>query len=815
MLGGFQPPWGCPDLPPPPVDPRPIPPGWIQSFDRSTNHYYYTDMNYPPYKSWWEHPCDLGYDPSIYGRHFTYDESLAGRKNGYGPLRGLDWMRNLHPPGEPQMRFHWRDGDIGIPDFGDESSDDDHPEGYFPGSNGYKKRTRRARGRTRRRKSNSRSRSRGQSADSYRGQPRKPLPDARIQQILKEYQGLQQVGQSSSISLPQTIEIVPGDSGRQTLEISPARSVGDTTRPASEQALSRSADEAPDRPDGQVPNQRTRQTPSEPTGQIPRQPAEETPSEFSERTLRQSAENSRGNSVDDRERKPLFTKEWRLGPEPKEPPEPSYAAFGLDHSLLSSDGIYPIPRSLRPWAPPPPPAPPPSFTSSTGSAVGGSRAPRLETYGDDVAVPMEERRYSPVERDSGTMFCSDMDRGHEFSNREKCHPRPPPSSPTPLACTGESMRTVPENLNTEPDGDQVEPAGDASKLSYPLRREAPPSDLPEGPLNLADRFRKALHLHVPTAAEKAAKKEYKQAARAKKEAETAHRNQRRYEAAADRMKKYSELLEEMNRREIEIYQTQALKERMGFNSELFEKRLAEGILMNNPLTPAAPPIPAPVQTQTPTPVFDIPGFGPMNQHPQSSQNSPPGTNQAPNTAPFDASGTVLDNPLAHTLDADNIPVPDHLNPSPNPPIGMAVDANAKATRARNIEDNQTNKLRTPAPSAPRFNGNAPQLTPDNLWRRHALDSRDGSFVRKHWAPTSDETDLRYGELGSGRFRTGSPTATRWAIDHRGFRQLPHKPSIFGGGSYRHPPFFDYGEYDQHEHEWDGGGYHGAAFGCGF
>ncbi|KAF3173220.1 hypothetical protein TWF751_005397 [Orbilia oligospora] len=698
---------------PPPVDPRPLPPGWTQSYDRSTNHYFYTDTNINPFKSFWEHPGDLGYDPGIYGRRFTSFEDYEDSR-----------------PHSPPRSSHI------------ERSNSE--EGYYS----------------------------GESAAESSGTQR-----------------VYSTGRDSTSG-----ETSRTSSRRTDHEISSS-----TPRPSEVPEQSRSQPQSQDH----TPRQPQSLSTSQPLETIPEQPTEEPtePQEPTTTTPQTTALEHRGPPLGQGQRQAQ--------------PERVYAASDLDSPTIPQGGIYLIPRVLNPWIEPAiasaatPIPPPPPHTSPTGSIIGRSRDIRTESFEfgfipndntNDQQQQQQQQQRQPQQseesqQDRDMTFYMDLNRGEGLGHRGRVSPRSPPSSPIRVG----SARIMRTTASIPDDNQTLHSAGTETEFTentetqsqYQTHHENQSEiDFPPEPPTLIDRFRKALHLHVPTPSEKSAKREFKKAQRESKEAEIAHRNQRRYQAAADRMRKQSELLNEMNRRQSAIYHSQTLKDKLGFDEEVFRKKIIEGTLMNKS--------------------SDAPAEKPSNENSSS----------APSLAPSEPSGShaSLPNPVGLAADAFDTSMPGNLQPSPNAPIGMAVDAEAETRRTIMREDLNINKLRTPAPSPPRFYGEAPQMVPDTLYRRHAHDLSRATgrepFLRENWARHHEEIDPRYGAFGSGRFGAGSPAAVRWQIGHRGFQRPPNRPSIFGGDTRRHPHYFDYAEYD--EHEWDGGGgYRGAGLNCGW
>ncbi|KAF3284172.1 hypothetical protein TWF970_011391 [Orbilia oligospora] len=680
---------------PPPVDPRPLPPGWTQSYDRSTNHYFYTDTNINPFKSFWEHPGDLGYDPGVYERGSS-------------------------------------------------------EEGYYS----------------------------GESAAESSGTQR-----------VYSTGGDSTSDETSRISSRRTDHEIPSS----------------TSRPAEvpEQSQSQPQFQSQDHTPRQPPQSLST---SQPLETIPEQPAEES-TESQDPTTTTTPQTTTTLEHSD----PLLGQGQRQAQ-----PERVYAASDLDFPAIPQGGIYLIPRALNPWIEPaltstatPIPPPPPPHTSPTGSTIGRTRDIRTESFefgftpndnNNDQQQQQEQQQRQPQQseesqQDRDMTFYMNLNRGEGLGHRGRVSPRSPPSSPIRLG-SARIMRTTAsisdDNQTLHSAGTETEfTENTESQSQYQTHHENQSEiDFPPEPPTLIDRFRKALHLHVPTPSEKSAKREFKKAQRESKEAEIAHRNQRRYQAAADRMRKQSELLNEMNRRQSAIYHSQTLKDKLGFDEEVFRKKIIEGTLMNKP--------------------SDVPAEKPSNENGSS----------VPSSAPSEPSGShaSLPNPVGLAADAFDTSMPGNLQPSPNAPIGMAVDAEAETRRTIMREDLNINKLRTPAPSPPRFYGEAPQMVPDTLYRRHEHDLSRATgrepFLRDNWARHQEEIDPRYGAFGSGRFGAGSPAAVGWQIGHRGFQRPPNRPSIFGGDTRRHPHYFDYAEYD--EHEWDGGGgYRGAGLNCGW
>ncbi|KAK6515872.1 hypothetical protein TWF281_004463 [Arthrobotrys megalospora] len=763
MPGLYDAAWRNPDLPRPPplVDSRPIPPGWVQSYDRVTNCYFYTDTNMRPYRSYWEHPGDCGYDPSIYGRRFTYDEVLEGRRHGYRLSHGFEWMKNLDRPPEAELRYRWRDHlrpSTNIPD--DSSDDDDDDDGDLAGERQHRRR------RTRRRR-------RGPGHPSYR--PRS-VPEGTTSEEEHSSAGESAAASSSTrrrsstqaTSLSGASDRRSRTNSRRTSRQMSRLSEEQTPDQHGEQPSEDSPRESSDQNRRESSDQNQRQSPE----RSPRQSRDHSPRQSPDRNQRQSQEQSQELSP---QQSPERSPERNADQPPQQPPEEqrTYAASDLDYPNMPPGGIYLIPRVLNPWVEPSAPAPPPPYTSPEGSHMG--IPPNFSRARGPDATPSEpsensddgERRNQPLDAD--TRFYINPNRGEDFNHRGRIPPRSPPASPTRVGYDGRTIRTTTTEYY-DPSHADNHAVRTVVETEYTGDGRSQTQDYTQEPSSLMDRFRKILHLHVPTTAEKAAKKDFKKAQRAQKEAEISHRNQRRYEAAADRMKKQSELFNEMNRRETEIYQTQALKEKMGFNDEIFQRKIAEGTLMN-------------------------------------------GTNNSPSTVVAEAGGGDSVNPNEVAINTLDTSMPGNLRPSPNAPIGVAVDDDAETRRRRPPEDSNPNKLRTPAPSPPRYYGDGPQITSDSLWRRHKEDRKraQGHFIRDY-ARDGDEIDPRYGAFGSGRFAAGSPAGIRWMMSNRGFERPRNRPSVFGGETSRHPAYFDYADYD--EHEWDGGGgHHGASLNC--
>ncbi|KAF3244033.1 hypothetical protein TWF192_007838 [Orbilia oligospora] len=801
-------PWHSPTtLPapvPPPVDPRPLPPGWTQSYDRSTNHYFYTDTNINPFKSFWEHPGDLGYDPGIYGRRFTYDEVLAARERGYRISHGIEWLRNLRVPREAKVQWRWREVERR---GGSEDDDDEEEEGVEEREDRRRRRRRKGGDKMRirpRSRSRSRLRTRYQASedDDEDVRPHSPPRASRIERGSSEegYYSGESAAESSGTQRVYSTgrDSTSGETSRTNMlnshrtdhEISSS-----TPRPTEAQEQSRSQSQSQDHTPGQSQSLSTSQA----LETIPERPTAEEPTE------------SQGPTTTTPQTTTLEHRDPPLGQEQRQAqPERIYAASEFDFPTIPQGGIYLIPRALNPWIEPAiasaatPIPPPPPHTSPAGSIIGRSRDIHTESFefgftpNNDNNNQQQQRQPQQSEesqQDRDMTFYMNLNRGEGLGHRGRVSPRSPPASPIRVG----SARIMRTTASIHDDNQTLHSAGTETEFTENTETQSQYQnhhedrseiDFPPEPPTLIDRFRKALHLHVPTPSEKSAKREFKNAQRESKEAEIAHRNQRRYQAAADRMRKQSELLNEMNRRQSAIYHSQTLKDKLGFDEEVFRKKIIEGTLMNKP--------------------SDAPTEKPSNENVSS----------VPSSAPSEPSGShaSLPNPVGLAADAFDTSMPGNLQPSPNAPIGMAVDAEAETRRAKMREDLNINKLRTPAPSPPRFYGQAPQMVPDTLYRRHAHDLSRATgrepFLRENWARHHEEIDPRYGAFGSGRFGAGSPAAVRWQIGHRGFQRPPNRPSIFGGDTRRHPHYFDYAEYD--EHEWDGGGgYRGAGLNCGW
>ncbi|KAK6518722.1 hypothetical protein TWF506_005860 [Arthrobotrys conoides] len=815
-------PWHTAIPPPPPqVDRRPLPPGWTQSYDRSTNRYFYTDTNILPFKSFWSHPGDCGYDPGIYGRRFTYDEVLAARRRGYRISHGIEWLRNLRAPREVRLGCRWRE-----PRY--ESEDEDEKEEEEERE--YRRRKRRE----------------FEERKKTRSQPR----------VRGRYRSSRDEGRARSHSLPRSVRGHSMSergyySGESAAEGSGTQRVYSSERASSSSGTSDSRTLADYETSRSAPS--TSEVPEQPSNQPPAPPSQDqdvTPIQIPQQTI-PPAPRERPTipppepiptrpSSNPPEQPPQAT-DPTTTPQPpglqsrgppleqsNQTPERVYAASDLDFPTIPQGGIYLIPHVVNPWlpalaeAPLPPPPPPPPYSSPDGSTIGRSRASpaqRMRMDPDSVELgfrpsdnnndnhnnnnnDQQQQSTGETERNNANdmTFYLNLNRGENLGHRGTVSPRAPPASPVRIG-SARIMRStggVPDQPSSC-NNNQTTHSTDEDESEFTENPEFPedpepesPSEhqdeieLPQEPPTLIDRFRKVLHLHVPTPAEKSAKREFKKAKRATKEAETASRNQRRYQAAADRMRKQSDLLNEMNRRESAIYHSQALKDKLGFDEEVFRKKIIEGTLMS-----------------------------------KSESSASTSNNTGPSSAPSEPSGSdaSLPNPVVQAAASLDTSMPGNLQPSPNAPIGVTTDPDSATRRTTNPEEPiNPNKLRTPAPSPPRFYGEAPQMVPDTLYRRHAHDlSRARGrepYLRMNWARHGEETDPRYGAFGSGRFGAGSPAAVRWQMDHRGFRRPPNRPSVFGGDTRRHPQYFDYAEYD--EHEWDGGGgYHGSSLNCGW
>ncbi|KAF3927986.1 hypothetical protein ABW20_dc0110283 [Dactylellina cionopaga] len=73
-------------------DGRPLPPGWMEVFDQETSRYFYVDTNLKPWKPYWDHPADIGYDPEIFGRRFTVRQVIEAREEGLRVTNGASWV---------------------------------------------------------------------------------------------------------------------------------------------------------------------------------------------------------------------------------------------------------------------------------------------------------------------------------------------------------------------------------------------------------------------------------------------------------------------------------------------------------------------------------------------------------------------------------------------------------------------------------------------------------------------------------------------------------------------------------------------------
>ncbi|KAK6527586.1 hypothetical protein TWF694_004570 [Orbilia ellipsospora] len=227
----------------------------------------------------------------------------------------------------------------------------------------------------------------------------------------------------------------------------------------------------------------------------------------------------------------------------------------------ASDQGHTAPRALRADTPPASPAPPPPYSSPTSSARRRySRDTPLvgRRMGDGEDVPPEDYRHRDVYDETQAPFPE----GAPLDN----------GLPTPSESEPENEQPA-ENVGKE----EVEVVPEQYKSYESPRRQTLPPPLP--PTTMMDKFRRFFHIRVPTPAEKELKRRLKIAQREQRRTESSQRKQRQYQEGIQQTERYMNMMSEMNQRQKEIMEG-SVPGKMGFDSNLFQKKVGEGTLMN-------------------------------------------------------------------------------------------------------------------------------------------------------------------------------------------------------------------------------------------
>ncbi|KAK6503817.1 hypothetical protein TWF481_008823 [Arthrobotrys musiformis] len=525
----------------------------------------------------------------------------------------------------------------------------------------------------------------------------------------------------------------------------------------------------------------------------------------------------------------------------------AYVAPDFDFSHIPRSGILLMPHYLNPYVEPPPSPPPPPFNSPAGMGAepGISRAmsPTREREMDPEDIDYglttpDEDPNPPRETDPDMLFYSDPNRGTPFDNRGRVPAKAPPSSPTDIAAGNRTMRLTQQvpatTLNTNsaetaiknevaqelphssgqpPVQPPIQPSNPTEEDLAPLAktetryllenlnllreqvkqgREAPggqsSEDLerieellaqtkqPTSSLtSITKGIRKMLGLRVPTPADRAAKQDFKDARRECKEAKRSLLYQQTYNAGAELLRRKSDFVHGAN-----LFRTQTA----GADTDYFGHQFYDQV----PEFAPAHRVPRGRDI-----TLDKGEFKRLVTEGKPLSSSINSSGSLPSFAYSDASGSYArrPNPIDQAVYAMDTSMPANFRPSPNAPIGYAVGPGAERRRTARREDIDPNELYTPAPSPPRGYGDAPAMVSDTLFRRHEseMERKGTAFLRENWADVSqgEEIDARYGELGSGKFGAGTPTAIKRQINNMGFERPANRPAIFGGDTRRHEP----------------------------
>ncbi|KAF3917550.1 hypothetical protein AA313_de0201940 [Arthrobotrys entomopaga] len=226
------------------------------------------------------------------------------------------------------------------------------------------------------------------------------------------------------------------------------------------------------------------------------------------------------------------------------------------------------PRVLKFDEPPAAPAPPPPYASPVGSIRRrySRDVPRIRRRaGDSDVVPPEDFRHEDLYEESqfpfpegaplddGSRILPDFETQSEFEDD---------GEETAERTREEETEAVPQQYTS---------------YESPRQQTLPP---PPPPITMMDKLRRFFHFRVPTPAERELKRRLKIAQREQRSAESSQRKQKKYQEGIEQTKNYMNMISEMNRREREIMEGNVTG-KMGFDPTLFQKKVAEGTLMDD------------------------------------------------------------------------------------------------------------------------------------------------------------------------------------------------------------------------------------------
>ncbi|KAF3931348.1 hypothetical protein ABW19_dt0210066 [Dactylella cylindrospora] len=167
-------------------------------------------------------------------------------------------------------------------------------------------------------------------------------------------------------------------------------------------------------------------------------------------------------------------------------------------------------------------------------------------------------------------------------------------------------------------------------------------DTQDSELSMMDKLRKFLHLRIPTAAEREAKKELKAREKFYRSEQRSRKREQRFREELLMLDRRAEKLKELKMRENQIYNRDAFADQLGFNRNVFERLVAEGTLSNgepvensgNGESDAPQDVPAPAPA-APAATLDAPPS-------QAEGSSAPHSQQPPPTASVPQQQTLQD-----------------------------------------------------------------------------------------------------------------------------------------------------------------------------